>query len=148
MWPKKRILLIDTNEERQSIMRMVLKTWGYAVEIAADAESAVVQQLEKPFELVIGRWPLRGIAAIEMLQQLKQAHPYGRNLVLSAKNEPPAAVRAEVDMTLILSQYTPAEQNNVLRQHCKNLCAIKRGPRKKLPSKIPPATLTTQRISA
>lgn len=63
MRPKKRIVLIDKNEERQSIRRFLLENKGFKVLGAASADEATT--LYEACDLVVGCWPtVEGIVAL------------------------------------------------------------------------------------
>jgi two-component system, OmpR family, response regulator CpxR len=136
MRPKKRILLIDEDETRTSILRLVLQVWGYKVFTSASAAYARKRSFGR-LDFVIARWPVKE-TWVGVLADANDC-PY---LILSDKDSKSIVT----DVVLIGSDCSAA---NIL-QAVKSGTVRKRGPRKgsskcavALPPKKPPVSVTT-----
>jgi two-component system response regulator CpxR len=130
MRPKKRILLIDTNEERQSLRRFLLETNGYYVLSAASAEETRALIATEPLDLIVCAWPLLQIDAAALLNELHCLDPYQRVLVLcDGQMAQPLALRAHA---VVLPKISAAE----LLERVKIMSGRKRGPRKMPPLSV------------
>jgi hypothetical protein len=65
--PKKVVLLIDSNEVRQSLTRLVLDCHGYRVISAASAEDA--KKFRGEVHCVVGFWPVRTLPAASVARR-------------------------------------------------------------------------------
>ena len=53
MTAKNSVLIVDDDEAHRGMLRMMLKTWGYAVEEADDGGTAVKAVRDKAFDAVL-----------------------------------------------------------------------------------------------
>lgn len=125
MRPKKRILLIDANEEHRSVLTFTLKTKGFLVRGAATADEARQAAFEFSPDLVIGCWPLATSDLGELLSFIHKQNWQVRSLVLcEALREAPALLVADV---ILLKGFCLSEQ---ILERAMFLSARKRGPAK------------------
>jgi two-component system response regulator CpxR len=129
MRPKRKILLIDSNEERRSVRCYVLTNRGFAVHAAANAEEALhLAAVTRP-DLAVLCWPLEKANAAALLALMHQRYPATRQMVIAEQlAEPPANIIA--DRVLLkghCSQFEIYEQASIL-------CARKRGPKRFAPA--------------
>ncbi len=118
MRPKKRILIIDPNELRTSILRYQLTIRGYAAFAAATAAEAREQFTACAPELVIAALNVDGLDGL--LTDLHQRDSFCRQLVLVPKYG-----ECKVIVDAVMCEPSPAE----LLERIKILCYRKRGPR-------------------
>ena len=125
MRPRKRILLIDSNELRQSTRRYMLTIRGFAVHAAASAEEAHELAADHDPDLVIACWPMAGTDLGRLLDHLYEQRPAMRSMLLAEQlSSPPENVT--VDACILKGNCSPAE----IVDRAKFLCARKRGPKK------------------
>jgi DNA-binding NtrC family response regulator len=133
MRPKKRILLIDSNETRQSVRRYLFITWGFAVLSAATAEEAREIAANEPLDLVVCGWPLAGADLGKLLNDLHAIDPLLRSLLLAESSiVAPEGVAAHA--VLLKGACAPTE----IRERARQLSARKRGPRKGCEQRLQP----------
>ena len=127
MRPKTRILLIDTNEDRQSVRRFQFDLWRFAVESASSAAEARDLAAQGSHGLIVAAYPVVGIDLGCLLDELHRIAPYTPSMVLADKgNEALMALHADAVLTRPTS---PAE----ILERAKVMSARKRGPRKGTP---------------
>jgi DNA-binding NarL/FixJ family response regulator len=122
--PKKKILLIDANENRLGIRRFLLETSGFAVLGAVTRGEAVAAAAAKP-ELIVLNLPLPG--DVELLDALRRAVPDANVLLVSeGAREAPAHICGHL---CLHGRVDPA----MFLESVRLLALSKRGPRKKPP---------------
>ena len=127
MRPKKRILLVDRDENRLGVLRFVLSVHYFRV--FGEAEPFDAHELlraEYP-EVLLLLWPLDQ-AGVEALLQANDRRPHRANVLLVAENE---VIQPEitVDRCLLGINCTPANLLEAAR-----ICAQRRrGPKKRPP---------------
>lgn len=126
MRPRKRILLIDSNEVRLSVRRYLLETQGFKVSAATAADEARDLAETTDPELIVCAWPLAGSSAGLLLNQLHEAHPFVRIMLLAETLQSVPDDVYAADAVLLKGDCTPF---NVL-ERARLLSARKRGPRK------------------
>ena len=110
MRPKKKILLVDVNENRAALMRFMLRTNGFAVQTAATVDEARIAVSEWVPDLAVVAWPPLGISRhVPML--------------LLAPKETEGTLAIYSDRTLF-----NANSRDIL-DAAKQMCARKRGPK-------------------
>lgn len=124
MRPKKRILLIDFNENRQSAVRFMLQTNGFHVISAA---APLKGSLDHHPELILGIWPVQPAYFTE----LAKAAGLPSIVVVSETDDHPSNFMADT----VLLNPTPAE----LLERIKVMSARKRGPKRAFPLNQQPA---------
>jgi CheY-like chemotaxis protein len=133
MRPKKRILLIDSNEARRSVRKFVLINRGFIVHAAATAEeahqAAATTKFNAKFDVVIGCWPLEDADLAAALDTLHKHHPELRSMVIAETlTERPNLLIA--DAVLLKGQCSQFE----IHESARLLAARKRGPQKFMPA--------------
>jgi DNA-binding response OmpR family regulator len=128
MRPKKRILLVDGNENRRSVLYYTLTTHSFKVESIGSTTEALLVAAEFSPELVIGCWTPDGNLG-RLFDQVKDLCPTATMLIAERLRELPDSVVA--DVALLGAMAYPAE----ILQRAKLLCQRKRGP-KKMPQSV------------
>ena len=145
MRPKRRILIVDANEQRAAIWRMVLFTNGYAVRSAATAPEALKAAWDFSAEAVLLILPLP--EAQSLIRQLRRTMPLARVLAYAeGMREMPGDIEAD---SYELGRPPVATVMDRLRA----LTRRKRGPRKgfkldDLVRKAPAAETVTPAVPA
>lgn len=133
MRPKKRIVLVDADEDRLGIMRFVLRTHYFLVEGTTEVSTAR-EVLRNDFpELLLLVWPLE-VASIEALLRANDRQLNRSNVLLVAESEIDAP-RVIANRFLLGAQCTAG---NVITE-AKAYAKRKRGPRKKPVRSFDPA---------
>jgi len=129
MRPKKKILLIDSNEERRSVRKFVLINRGFIVQAVANAWDAAEAAKALDFDLAIGVWPFEGADLATLLDELQRRHSQMKSMVIADRltERPPMLI---VDAVLLKGQCSQFE----IYERAKLLSARKRGPRKFMPA--------------
>lgn len=124
MRPPVKIIVVDTNELRLSLLRLALRVRNFAIlDTSSAAEAAAFARDLAPAVLIV-HWPTAGINVPEMLAAVRLADPDVRTLVLQAGRMP---VPDSVFATCVMHRrFAVADIFDQLRV----LCARKRGPRK------------------
>jgi DNA-binding response OmpR family regulator len=123
MRPKKKVLLVDTDENRLSILCFVLKVHRYAVHGVSNSASAMVEIVDWDPELVIVSTPLPSVNLRKLFADFTKISPAMSTLLLSDKS---LLLDQGYAQATLLSTVRPAE----LLERVKMLAARKRGPRK------------------
>lgn len=96
-----RILLVEDDESQRKVLQYVLQSEGYALETAADAETAIDLVRRQPFDLVITDLKLPGEKdGIDVLLAAKDAHETTDVIVISAYGSVDSAVQAMLNGAL------------------------------------------------
>lgn len=126
MRPKKKILLIDANEERQSRLRYVLEINRYRVLGAASCAEARAIAVDFRPELAIAAWPLPAAELHAALDLMRRQAGTASLALCEGMTEPPADLFLFVDQVCCGHKCYAAE----ILERARVLCARKRGPRK------------------
>lgn len=133
MRPKKRILLVDADEDRLAVLRFVLRTHAFAVWGTTEAsEAREILRSEYP-EVLLLVWPLEE-ASVEALLRANDWQLNRSTVLLVAKSET-AAPEITANQFLLGRDCTPAK----VVEAAKFCARRKRGPRKKPASSFDPA---------
>lgn len=125
MRPKRRILLIDSDENRMSIRRYLFITRGFAVFSAPSADEARHLIASCYPDLVVATWPLAGADLGKLLSEIHDDSPTSHLLLLAERlTEVPDGVF--VDAALLKSACSATD----IIERAKLLCVRKRGPQK------------------
>ncbi|HEV3028326.1 MAG TPA: response regulator, partial [Planctomycetota bacterium] len=81
--PGEPILVVDDNPENLKLARLLLKTEGYSVTTAMDAEQAMAQIRQRPPRLILMDIQLPGMDGLELTARIK-ADPKTRNILIVA----------------------------------------------------------------
>jgi CheY-like chemotaxis protein len=106
-----RILVVDDNEDVRQMMTVALQTHGYSVAEAADAEQALRDLQEGPFDVVLSDYELPDKTGATMLREASRAGLLGSAtaLIVTAHTQPDDAdgfeiIRKPVDPDRLMSQ--------------------------------------------
>lgn len=123
MRPKRRILLIDVNEQQRSQYRYALRIAAFEVQAAGTAAEARAIAAAWMPDVVLAMLPAPGVGLRALLNDLHAASPYLPSLAL--------APRANAELAEIRASMTAVNppMSDVI-QRLKTLSARKRGPRK------------------
>jgi len=131
MRPKKRIMLIDSDQDRLGLRRFQMETWGFAVDSAStSAEARDLCAACEP-DLIIGVWKFTGGDLVSTLKDLKSQRPHVPSLLVADQLATMPEL-AFTDAVLIKNQCQP----ETIRERIKIMSTRKRGPRKAIPASI------------
>jgi DNA-binding response OmpR family regulator len=133
MRPKKRILLIDSDETRQSVRRYLFVTHGFTVLSAATADEAREIAANEPLDLIVCGWPLAGADLDRLLGDLHAVDPLLRSMLL-AESSTFAPEGFVAHAVLLKGACSPAE----ILERARCMSARKRGPRKGCEQRMQP----------
>jgi two-component system, OmpR family, response regulator CpxR len=140
MRPKKRILLIDEDDVRRSVLAYTLHIQGFSVLRAAYAARVSTLIAFDP-HLVIAQWPV-DVDGLHSLVDAIRERDWQVRLMLVAESLTEAPRTVAADVTLLKS--CCSGESIVLRARA--LCARKKGPAKAIVA-VPCAELVAQRIA-
>ena len=106
----RKILIVDDETSMREFLSILLGREGYAVETAADAESALALLAERSFDLIISDVKMPGLDGIALLQRVKRSWPDTAVLMITAYSTTEDAVEA---MKLGAYDYVRKEQVEV-----------------------------------
>lgn len=85
---KRRVVLVEDDEELAMLLRYNLEAAGFAVETSTDGIAALRLLVERPPELVVLDWGIPGLSGIEILRRLKLGeHASVPILMLTARTD-------------------------------------------------------------
>jgi len=79
-----RIMVIDDERIVGEMAKLSLEAEGYAVETFVDAQPALTRLHETPFDVVITDYKMKGIDGMEVLRNVRQAHPQTKVIMITA----------------------------------------------------------------
>jgi phosphoserine phosphatase RsbU/P len=90
------LLVVDDDEANRDILSRRLTRQGYDVTLAEDGSRAIARTRERPFDLVLLDVVMPGLSGLEVLQELRQAHPATELpvIMVTARNESGDVVEA------------------------------------------------------
>ena len=95
MHPKKAtVLVVDDDVGHLSVLKTVIRSWGYEVEGADDGSKAVEKAKERPFDLIVTDVRMAEMSGIEALKVIKQYNPAIPILIMTAYSSVESAVEA------------------------------------------------------
>lgn len=86
------ILVVDDEEAVRQSLRSVLVRQGYLCGQAADAEQALTELTNYPFELAILDVKMPGKSGLELLPEIRVTHPYTAVIMATAVNDTDIAI--------------------------------------------------------
>ena len=92
--PRPLILIVDDDAPHRSMLRTVLRGWGYAVEEAEDGTAAVVQVKQKAFDAVLTDVRMARMDGIAALREIREWNPSIPVLIMTAWSSVQSAVDA------------------------------------------------------
>ena len=95
MHPKKAtVLVVDDDVGHLSVLKTVIKSWGYNVEGVDDGSKAVEKAKERPFDLIVTDVRMAEMSGIEALKVIKEYNPAIPILIMTAYSSVESAVEA------------------------------------------------------
>ena len=95
MHPKKAtVLVVDDDVGHLSVLKTVIRSWGYEVEGADDGSKAVEKAKERPFDLIVTDVRMAEMSGIEALKLIKEYNPAIPILIMTAYSSVESAVEA------------------------------------------------------
>jgi two-component system response regulator HydG len=91
---KATVLVVDDDEGHLSVVKTVIKSWGYDVEGADDGTKAVEKAKERPFDLIVMDIRMAEMSGIEALKVIKEYNPAIPILIMTAYSSVESAVEA------------------------------------------------------
>ncbi|HJB65873.1 MAG TPA: sigma-54 dependent transcriptional regulator [Candidatus Mailhella merdavium] len=92
--PRPLILIVDDDAPHRSMLRTVLRGWGYAVEEAEDGTAAVEQVKQKAFDAVLTDVRMARMDGIAALREIREWNPSIPVLIMTAWSSVQSAVDA------------------------------------------------------
>ena len=89
-----KILIVDDDAGHLASIKVVAKSWGYAVETADDGETAVAAVKAAPMDLILMDVRMTTMDGIEALKQIKQYNPAIPVIIMTAFSSVGTAVEA------------------------------------------------------
>ncbi|MEJ2364236.1 MAG: sigma 54-interacting transcriptional regulator [Deltaproteobacteria bacterium] len=95
MHPEKAtVLVVDDDGGHLSVLKTVIKSWGYNVEGVDDGSKAVEKAKERPFDLIVTDVRMAEMSGIEALKLIKEYNPAIPILIMTAYSSVESAVEA------------------------------------------------------
>ena len=80
-----RILLVDDEEDIRDMLSQALELADHKVDTAASATAAVALAARKDYDVAIIDYVLPGKRGLDLLQELRSAHPFLRSFIISGQ---------------------------------------------------------------
>jgi DNA-binding response OmpR family regulator len=118
--PKKRILVVDDNEDLRTTIQALLQADGFEVAVAADGEAALIQNRQRPADVVITDLFMPDKDGIETIIELKKLHPNIKIVAMSGWTSTQGSdylqVAREIGAAVTLQKpFDPVELSRVVR---------------------------------
>ena len=91
---KKSVLVVDDDDAHRTVLKTVLKGWGYDIHEANDGHVAVSKVKDNPFDLVLMDIRMLKLSGIEALKQIKIFNPAIPIVIMTAYSSVETAVEA------------------------------------------------------
>jgi CheY-like chemotaxis protein len=119
--PKKRILVVDDNEDLRTTIQALLQADGFEVAVAADGEAALVLNRSRPADVVITDLFMPDKDGIETIIELKKLYPNIKIVAMSGWTSTQGSdylqVAREIGAAVTLQKpFDPLELSRVVRQ--------------------------------
>jgi DNA-binding response OmpR family regulator len=119
--PKKRILVVDDNEDLRTTIQALLQADGFDVSVAADGEAALLQHRSRPADVVITDLFMPDKDGIETIIELKKLYPNVKIVAMSGWTSTQGSdylqVAREIGASVTLQKpFDPLELSRVVRQ--------------------------------
>ncbi|WP_027191445.1 sigma-54-dependent transcriptional regulator [Fundidesulfovibrio putealis] len=88
------LLVVDDDPGHRTMLRTVLKDWGYGVEEAENGEKAVELVRGTPFDLILMDVRMAGMSGIDALKEIKVYNPAIPVLIMTAYSNVETAIEA------------------------------------------------------
>jgi len=73
--PKPRILLVDDDARVRDMLRDVMATFGYDVDVAGDGRAGMEKFREQPADVIVSDFMMPGITGLELAAQVRVVDP-------------------------------------------------------------------------
>jgi DNA-binding response OmpR family regulator len=118
--PKKRILVVDDNEDLRSVVQMLLQADGFEVAVAANGQQALVQHRAAPADVVVTDLFMPDKDGIETILELRRTSPGVKIVAISGWTSTQGSdylrVAREIGAAATLQKpFDPAELSRVVR---------------------------------
>jgi DNA-binding response OmpR family regulator len=120
MGSKKRILVVDDNEDLRSTIKALLQADGFDVSVAADGEAALASHRARPADVVVTDLFMPDKDGIETIIELKKLYPLVKIVAMSGWTSTQGSdylqVAREIGAEVTLQKpFDPAELSRVVR---------------------------------
>jgi DNA-binding response OmpR family regulator len=120
MGSKKRILVVDDNEDLRSTIMALLQADGFDVSVAADGEAALASHRARPADVVVTDLFMPDKDGIETIIELKKLYPLVKIVAMSGWTSTQGSdylqVAREIGAAVTLQKpFDPAELSRVVR---------------------------------
>lgn len=88
------ILVVDDDSSHLTVLKTIIKSWGYDVERTDDGAKAVEKAKERPFDLILMDIRMAQMSGIEALKLIKEYNPSIPILIMTAYSSVESAVEA------------------------------------------------------
>ena len=88
------VLIVDDDEAHLGMLKMMLKSWGYAVDTARDGDEAVSKVKEKPYDAVLTDVRMGNVDGISAMKQIVSYNPSLPVILMTAYSSVETAVDA------------------------------------------------------
>jgi DNA-binding response OmpR family regulator len=117
---KKRVLVVDDNEDLRATVRMLLQADGFDVAVAADGQQALAQHRAKPADVVVTDLFMPDKDGIETIVELRKLSPALKIVAISGWTSSQGSnylqVAREIGAAATLQKpFDPAELSRVVR---------------------------------
>ena len=93
--PDKRIVLVvDDDPVIQRLVRTVLSSPEWTVEISCDSQDAFARLKDKPYDLVLTGLSTSGLEDVDLLRRIRRIRPHLKMIIMAAESTPEAVIRA------------------------------------------------------
>jgi CheY-like chemotaxis protein len=121
MGSKKRILVVDDNEDLRATIGALLQADGFEVVLAADGQAALAQQRARPADVVLTDLFMPDKDGIETIIELKKLYPAVKIVAMSGWTSTQGSdylqVAREIGASHTLQKpFDPAELSRVMRR--------------------------------
>ena len=118
--PKKRILVVDDNEDMRTTIQALLQADGFEVAVAADGEAALAMNRSRPADVVVTDLFMPDKDGIETIIELKKLYPQIRIVAMSGWTSTQGSdylqVAREIGAAVTLQKpFDPRELSRVVR---------------------------------
>jgi CheY-like chemotaxis protein len=119
--PKKRILVVDDNEDLRTTIQALLQADGFEVAVAADGEAALLLHRAHPADVVVTDLFMPDKDGIETIIELKKLYPTVKIVAMSGWTSTQGSdylqVAREIGAAVTLQKpFDPLELSRVVRQ--------------------------------
>ena len=89
-----RILLVDDDDSLRRVLEVQLQQMGYRVNTAKNGEAALAQLRDSPHDLILTDLRMPGVSGLDLLKNIRAAHPETVVIMLTAYGSVDTAVEA------------------------------------------------------